>query len=478
MSSQGREAVSLVPEITCPHCWHRFPPEQLHFIAVSSDLAFDHRLVEGMRRFLPSRFTFRGDAIDPLGGVCTETACPNCHLKIPRLLSIRPSISFSVFGAPGSGKSYYLGAMTRVLGQLFPRVGLLIDDVDAEMNAILHDYERRLFEPVGGTVTIPKTDTVGSWYNKVLFGRSEKLLPQPFLHRLEPADSHPLASKRESLARVLCLYDNAGESFEPGAEKEENPVTRHMSVASGLFFVFDPTKEQGFKQACRGKSDDEQWLDDKLSRQATLFSEAMSRIQRFRSLMPTDRISTPLVVVMTKFDAWSHLLDQELLGKGRLPGVIGPAKLPDGRAVEGFDSEAVKGISKACRAVLALHAGPLLARIDALCDPSKVWFVPVSATGCSAFRNETGGFSHPGDRIRPIWAHVPTMTMLSIVAPLLMPTLIKAPQSPPVAKPGQPSGSVGAAAAGDTASKGNGATASGRSSATPGGAPPPGPRSG
>jgi hypothetical protein len=403
MASQGRESVGLVPEITCPHCWHRFPPDQLHFIAVSADLGFDHRLTEGTRRFLPSRFTFRGDAIDPLGGVCTETACPNCHLKIPRLLSIRPTLSFSIFGAPGSGKSYYLGAMTRVL--------------------------------VGGTVMIPKTDMAGAWYNKVLFGRAEKVLPQPFLYRVEPADTHPLAARREALARVVCLYDNAGESFEPGAEKEDNPVTRHMSVASGLFFVFDPTKEQGFKQACRDRSDDEQWLDDRLSRQATLFSEAMARIQRFRSLMPTDRIATPLIVVLTKFDAWRHLLESELGDSGRLPSVLGRAKLPDGRAVEGFDFDVVKRVSKACRAVLATHSQPLLARIEALCDPSKVWFVPVSATGCSAFKNDTGGFSHPGDRIQPVWAQVPTMAMLSIVAPQLLPTLVKKPEGPRAASP-------------------------------------------
>lgn len=477
MASQGREAVSLVPEITCPHCWHRFPPDQLHFIAVSPDLGFDHRLAEGMRRFLPSRFTFRGDAIDPLGGVCTETACPNCHLKIPRLLSIRPTLSFSVFGAPGSGKSYYLGAKTRVLGQLFPRVGLLIDDVDAEMNAILHEYERRLFEPVGGTVTIPKTDTVGDWYNKVVFGRAEKLLPQPFLHRIEPADSHPLAARRESLARVVCLYDNAGESFEPGAEKEDNPVTRHMSVASGLFFVFDPTKEQGFKQACRGRSDDEQWLDDKLSRQATLFSEAIGRIQRFRSLMPTDRISTPLVVVMTKFDAWSHLLEGELTAEGRLPSVLGPAKLPDGRSVEGFDFDVVKRVSKASRAVLVKHAQPLLARIEALCDPSQVWFVPVSATGCSAFKNETGGFSHPGDRIQPVWSQVPMMAMLSIVAPQLLPTLVKKPRAAAAQSDSQPGAGRPADAARESTV--GGSAADGDEPATvPIGRPPPARRSG
>jgi len=59
--------------------------------------------------------------------------------------------------------------------------------------------------------------------------------------------------------RCLCLYDNAGESFEPGAENEDNPVTRHMAKADTLLFVYDPTQETAFRRACAEKSSDPQW---------------------------------------------------------------------------------------------------------------------------------------------------------------------------------------------------------------------------
>lgn len=250
-------ASALVDFVSCPHCWHRFRPEQLNFIATSRDLAFDHRLPGGgMRRFLPSQFTFTGEAVDPAGGVCTETACPDCHLKVPRLLTLRETFTVSIFGSPSSGKSYLLAAMMRTLYERLPDYRLTIDDVDAESNAIIHDYERSLFDQPTpeSRVTLLKTDLVGDWYQTVTYGSSSRTLPKPFLYRIDPLRGHLGHDKAKAKAQVLCIYDNAGEHFEPGSEAEDSPVTRHMASARGLIFVLDPTQETSFRNACRAQS--------------------------------------------------------------------------------------------------------------------------------------------------------------------------------------------------------------------------------
>jgi hypothetical protein len=403
----------LVDRISCPHCWAKFPADELHFIATSASLAFDHRLPDGaMRRFLPSRFTPTGDAIDAGGGVCTETACPECHLKVPRLLALRETFTVSIFGAPSSGKSYLLAAMTRMLGERLGAVGLGIDDVDAEANAIIHDYEKSLFDQTTpeSPVTLLKTDLVGDWYQTVRYGNVSRTLPKPFLYRVDPLQSHPLQERARSKAVVLCIYDNAGEHFEPGSESEDSPVTRHMASAKGLVFVFDPTQESSFRSACREQSSDPQWSDERRSRQQTLFSEAMGRVLRFRGLQPTAKIDTPLVVILPKYDAWSFLLGAE-----PLPSPFRDITLKNGSgSVRVFDAPAIRKVSDRCRQMLRQHAGPMLTRIEERCDPARVLFVPVSATGCRpAGQDEQGKYFHRAGDIAPIWAEVPLLSLLN-----------------------------------------------------------------
>src|SRR5665213_1081852 len=52
------KALGLLPVVTCPHCWHQFPPSQILWVAQHSDLRGDPVLgPEQQRRFLASRFT-------------------------------------------------------------------------------------------------------------------------------------------------------------------------------------------------------------------------------------------------------------------------------------------------------------------------------------------------------------------------------------------------------------------------------------
>ncbi len=418
----------LLPSITCPHCWHPFPPEQLHYIATTPELSFDHRLPGGaMRRFLPSQFTLDGDAIDPgngngRGGICTETACPECHLKVPRLMSMRETLSLSIFGAPSGGKSYLLAAMTHCLSETLNRFRLMIKDADAEANVIVHEYERAVFQQPTpeSPVTLPKTDLVGDWYSKVQFGGKTKTLPKPFLFQIDPLAGHPAHRLGASYGSLLCVYDNAGEHFEPGMEKEENPVTRHMASAQGLLFVFDPTQETRFREACSHRSQDPQWADARMSRQTSLFGEAVSRIQRFKSLLPTDRIETPLIVILPKFDAWNSLANID-----RLPDPWRNRKGSDGLPCLEFAADVVKTVSQGCRQLLQNYAGSMLASIESSFDPTRIFYVPVSATGCGpSGQDPSGRYYHRFGDIKPMWAEVPLLMIMHQVAPGLLPAVI------------------------------------------------------
>ncbi len=77
--------LKLLPQVTCPHCWERFAPEQILWVSEHVDLLGDALLgAESQQRFLPSRYTLEGDAIDAKAMTCRTMACPQCRLPIPR----------------------------------------------------------------------------------------------------------------------------------------------------------------------------------------------------------------------------------------------------------------------------------------------------------------------------------------------------------------------------------------------------------
>lgn len=440
----------LVESISCPHCGRQFPPDSLHFISRSPGLSFDHRLEQGTRRFLPSCFTLQGDAIDAGGEVCTETACPYCHLSVPRLLAVRRTLSFSIFGSPSSGKSYLLGAMSRTMRRCTGFACVRYEDVDINTNAILLDYERRMFNQSSPDrwVWLEKTGEEGDWYSDVWYGprtdaagaailKNRRSHPKPFLLRLEVGGGHPAEHMAADLGRVVCLYDNAGEHYQT-ADDRRVQQTSHLRHADGMIFVYDPTQEESFRRACRERSDDPQFTGSTVDTQEILFGNVMNRVLTLRSMAATDVVRTPLVVALTKFDAWSFLFDGAVL-----PDVFWDVNLSGGNGVHqiirAIDPLVLTEVSKSCRELLRRVAPGVVELIESRCERSGVFYVPVSATG-GPREGKTGHtawtFGPEPDppagydfflagKIRPMWADVPMLSLIHRCVPGLVPAVAR-----------------------------------------------------
>jgi hypothetical protein len=440
----------LVESISCPHCGLRFPPDRLHFVARSPALSFDHRLEQGARRFLPSRFTVGGDAIDAGGDICTETACPFCHLSVPRVLAVRRTLSFSIFGSPSSGKSYLLGAMSRMMRRCTGNACVRYEDVDVNTNAILLDYERRMFNQSSPAhwVWLDKTGEEGDWYSNVWYGprtdaagaaimKNRRTHPKPFMLRLELGGGHPAEQLTAELGRVVCLYDNAGEHYQTSDDRRVQQ-TSHLRHADGMIFVYDPTQEESFRRACRERSDDPQFTGPTVDTQEILFGNVMNRILILRSMAATDVVRTPLVVALTKFDAWKFLLDHTAL-----PEVFRDVNRQgtDGgrQVIRAIDPLVLAEVSTVCRELLRRVAPGVVELIESRCDRTGVFYVPVSATG-GGREGKTGQSVWPfgpepeppagydfflAGKIRPMWAEVPMLTLLHRCVPGLVPAVAR-----------------------------------------------------
>jgi Double-GTPase 2 len=410
----------LLKRTKCPHCWTTFPPEDVLWISAHSDLLGDPRLgPEQQQRFLPTRFGVDGHALDARGFACQQLACPHCHLPVPRVLLESEPTFLSILGTPACGKSFFLTAMTWELRRLLPlHFALSFTDADPLSNRSLNEYEESLFlnpradELVPLADLIRKTELQGELYNTVLYGGQTVSYPRPFLFAVQPQPQHANFARAERVRRVLCLYDNAGEHFQTGQDSTSSPVTRHMAQARVLFFLFDPMQDPRFQRLSRTDQGAGPAARPAGSRrQEIVLQEAAARVRRVQGLSQTTKHDRPLIVVVTKYDAWSNLLEESDPSE---PWVANRENR------SGVDLERVEERSNVLRELL-LRICPEVV-IAAEDFAREVTYIPVTALGRTPVAAGPAGLAIRPRDIRPSWATVPLLYAMCRWMPGLVPS--------------------------------------------------------
>ncbi|MBQ2621874.1 MAG: hypothetical protein IJF84_11100 [Thermoguttaceae bacterium] len=408
----------LRKKIVCPHCWHVFSPEATLAVSACRELTGDIRLgANAAKRFLPNRFDINGVAIDERGYKCQFRACPNCHLVIPENVFYGPSIFISIVGAQAAGKSYFLTSMTYKLRSLLPQFfQMSFTDSDAQLNAPIISYESRQFENDATDVftLIEKTQPDGDNYNTVQFDHPIRFL-KPYLFTLQALEGHPQHGKEMGLS-TLCLYDNAGESYDPGEDQEDTPFTRHLKYCHAIFFLLDPLQDSNFRQQCSTISNDPQLdlrnqrqLSNSLfmatQRQENIFQEMVRRFRFLRQIAPNQKTNIPLIVVVTKFDIWSSLI-----GVNDISAFPPCWNMMPSATHAGVNSFTINMISDRVKALIEQYMPTFCASTQQLFN--NIHYIPVSATGCSPTKNEQGLLAFRPCDLKPVWNETPMLYCL------------------------------------------------------------------
>lgn len=373
----------------CPYCRTVSDLADVLSVSTSPALLGDPVLGEGeQRRFLPSQFTGNGLALDSEGGVCTEIACPRCHMALPQMLLDTPQTVMSVIGAAGAGKSVFLASSMwqcrQVLGRMF---GVSFMDLDPVANRWINAYEEKLFfqEDDKSLQQIEKTELQSSSVCRtVMIDGDSVLLPLPSFFQLRTKD--------DPRPQSLVVYDSAGEHFRAGADTRASAVTLNMLNADVLFFMFDPSADPRFRSMLdHGTGTAHNYAQ----RQDVLLSEMAARIRRHMGNRSEARLARPLIFGISKAD----LLRRHL-----------PLDIQIYQAVEGgrhaLDLEALRKVSDATEALLSDVAPEVTATAHDIA--SEVWFVPVSALGHNPMREGV----RPCD-IKPLWTELPVVFTLA-----------------------------------------------------------------
>jgi hypothetical protein len=377
-------------------------------VAAHKSLQGDNLLgEEHMMRFLASSFNDRGQALDALGSPCPEIACPHCHWKLPPgFLDLGPKI-FSIVGAPSSGKSYYLSVLVKILERILYRdFGVAFYDADPTENRQLTQMKSRLFSgSTAAEAQLSKTALEGDMYVEVSrLGRKVRM-PKPFVFTLH-------SSGAEARSASVVFYDNAGEHFEPGSNKEDSPGAQHIAAAEGIFFLFDPTYNLEFRRILKGSSTDPQIEDRRFDQQETLLAEMNSRVKGLLGIDYRDKIRTPLALLVGKCDVWQDLVGKEHFVNAVRGGVL--------------DLGIVRRISDLLRSKLLEIVPAVVANAEAISE--NVMYFPVSSFGCSPeLLGVDPATGHPilspdPNKISPVLVEIPMLWVLSRMGGGMIPT--------------------------------------------------------
>jgi hypothetical protein len=233
--------------------------------------------------------------------------------------------------------------------------------------------------------------------------------------------NHPLLQKANRTQQVICVYDNAGEHFLPGADNISEPVTRHIAKSDVLLFIFDPTQDVRFRAACTEQVNDPQMNPERFGmkndmlnriqsiRQETILTNIISQIRNLKLLSSREKITIPLIIVLTKYDAWRQLVRGKFL-TGKAPHERNPWKRTNVETTCAYNSDRVKEYSQILRTMLLNLIPNLVSTAESSVE--KVSYIAVSATGGPP---ELGEADEQGIRplcyrpinVKPIWAEVP-----------------------------------------------------------------------
>lgn len=397
--------VNVRSPLSCFYCWRHIPPHKLKWISESPTLREDERLGEEQARFLPSRFTPDGRAIDPMGEPCERLACPNCHLPMPKeSLRTRPFF-VSVAGTPSSGKTFFLTAMIHRLRKILAEKACFsFETLESGGSKLLFENEHRLFgEPDSDElVSLEKTQEFGELYRLVQFNQELVSYPQPFLFNLRPTMDHPHRRQKQKISRLIALYDNAGESFDVGRDSLVNPVTRHLGLANVLMFCLDLHQEKPFQTKIRKPRAGQKGIANSLrpGHQLESFKEMCRRADQYAPSKSTRR---NLIIVVTKFDEWSSRLGITLTRK------LWSRK--DRFKISAFDTEFVSETSQKLRDILNKRIPEFVDAAEQFSD--RVRFIPVSAIGSRPEFLSDGSNAVRPKNINPIWTDVPLIYAMS-----------------------------------------------------------------
>ncbi len=153
---------------------------------------------------------------DLCGGMTNVKICPHCHSNLP---STDENIIISIVGAPGAGKSYYVGTLLKQVQSKFPTLKCTMR-LDGQNRKLYDTKFKNYFES-----------------NKILEKTKQTNPGENIISNNMPILCTVTNSKQK--ARTFTFFDAAGENFDDEAIMRD--VAPYIANSSAIILLLDPT---------------------------------------------------------------------------------------------------------------------------------------------------------------------------------------------------------------------------------------------
>lgn len=270
---------SMKPMI-CPKCFASFAAEDSAYVCLNAGCPV-----------LGNQLEADGVTSDSTGrpvcaacrGILSTRACPRCGFEISGTATAETTLTFSVIGAEGSGKSNYLS--------------VLIDRIRSEMGKV---YNCSL-HPSGGDLTIQQYES--QYYqplfvNKKCITSTEQETVQPLVYTLVFGG----AGDQKGKTCNITFYDACGANFDSLSILSD--YNRNIYNSQGIIFLVDPLQLPGLHLPNAAPARERKPVNPE-----TLLSRTIQLIRGGHMQNVQQKIEIPIAVCLSKMDLFRQQLD-------------------------------------------------------------------------------------------------------------------------------------------------------------------------
>ena len=247
-----------------------------------------------MGRVLPAAGFRREHRCSACGQVSRKRLCPQCHMELPHTTGKFRNLIFSVIGAKEAGKSHYLAVLIeQIRKHAGPDLGMLLEPLN---DHTIRRYREDFYEPVfrRGTVILGTVSAL-----------ADRKVQIPLVYTLTFTGKDLFGRHAIKGLVTLVFFDTAGEDLND--ENTMSTVNKYIYRSDGIILLLDPLQLDRVRDHLNGSVP----LPSRNAETTDIVTRVTKLIRDGRSLSADARISTPLAVAFSKFDAVEVLIDPQ-----------------------------------------------------------------------------------------------------------------------------------------------------------------------
>ena len=285
-----------------------------------------------MGRVLPAEGGFRRELRCPsCGNNSRKRLCPQCHMELPHTTGKFRNLIVAVIGAKEAGKSHYLAVLIeQIRKHTGPDLGMLLEPLN---DHTIRRYREDFYEPIFRHGTVIR-GTVSAL--------ADRRVQIPLVYTLTFTGKDLFGRRAIKGVVTLVFFDTAGEDLND--QDTMSTVNKYIYRSDGVILLLDPLQLDRVRDHLNGSAP----LPSRNTDTADIVTRVTRLILEGRRLSPDARITTPLAVAFSKFDAVEPLIDPQFQLRAD----------PDHRS--GFDLADFHAVNAEMQSLLSEWDSPLL----------------------------------------------------------------------------------------------------------------------